>query len=167
MEESEPGERASPNESVVVFFRRDVTGIAEVFPIYVDDKLAGYSERRCYFEVRCEPGEHVFRSPPSSLGVDNVLLGTLPPDAILTAELAPGKVYFVETWLTGGGCNAIKTGLRPITRDQGRWERIEKTVSRLQPRRLRDGPPTIPRQQDLQFKEIVQKGRHLEPEDGR
>ena len=91
----------------------------------------------------------------------------MPPDTVVTAELAPGKTYFVETFLTGGGCDAILTGLRPVTRNQDRWDRIERKVSHLHPRRLRDGQTTLPRQEELEFKETAEKGRHLAPEDGR
>jgi hypothetical protein len=150
------------DEALVVFYRPAVTGNTSVFPIFADGRLAGYSEKRCYFEVRCEPGEHVFRSP----GVPGLFGAT--DDAVVTAELAAGKTYFIEAYASGGGCDhAYVPGLRPVTRSDPRWGRVERKASHLQARRLRDGQAAPSKQEEREFKEAVEKGSRLVSEDGR
>jgi hypothetical protein len=157
----DPGTPAA-NEALVVLFRPSTTGNATVFPINMDGRLAGYSERRCYFEVRCTPGEHVFRSPggPGLFGAT--------ADAVVTAELAAGKTYFIETYASGGGCDhPFVPGMRPVTRSSSLWGRVERKASHLQARRLRGGEAAPSKQQDLEFTEVAEKGQHLAPDDGR
>jgi hypothetical protein len=162
-----PSGPPAPNEAKVIFYRTDVTGNAATFPVYADHELVGYPERGRYFEVYCEPGEHVFSSPAQTLFSR--------PDVVVLATLEPGKSYFIQAYVSGGGCGELYPRFKPLTRGDSHWAKIDKKILKLQCRALaiQGGTETEAHQHRLikkqESKEPPSPGDEprLQPEDGR
>ena len=152
-----------PDVSKVIIYRTKTPGAP--FPIYGGENLVGYSESGSYFEILCEPGGHRFSSS-----------STWPSDAVVTADLAPGKTYYIESYVVGGGgCSVASPQLRPLTHENGQWAKIETKINRLQSRELGPENATVPARKPGEKLKRIEEGNmemridaeRLSREDGR
>jgi hypothetical protein len=162
MADGAPSGSPGPSEAKVVFYRTDVTGDPCPFPVYADKRLVGYPERGTYFEVLCEPGNHVFSSP----GVKAALSWPASGDAVVSATLDPGKTYYIQAYSSGDGWGSVFAHLKPLNRNDSRWARVEKKVWKLQCRALAQGTPDLIRKLEPKDGEVDPDGPRLNPEDG-
>jgi hypothetical protein len=138
----------------------------------------GDSEPGSYFEIRCAPGKHQFIMLSQPLGALNAeTITRSPPNwAAVEADLAPGKTYFVRSFVqavhvTGGRAPR----LAPVTRDSSEWpgaleSTLELRCTRLDPLKTRGERPQVEARIKAVYRQITEVAgvwTHLGPEDGR
>jgi hypothetical protein len=115
-----------PKEAKVVVYRTAVVGGFDNFPVYEyvneDGKLLGFTETGCYFEYRCEPGKHFFLTWGEG-------------DAFIEADLAPGKIYYIQAW-SKFGILSSRPGFAPVAPGTDAFRDLEKAWPELRCREL-------------------------------
>ncbi|HVR87343.1 MAG TPA: hypothetical protein VMU54_23665 [Planctomycetota bacterium] len=113
-------------EAKVIVYQRVRFSRAGLFPLYeaVDDqvKLLGFSEKDCYFEVRCSPGQHRFFTCGE---------GT----AFIEADLAEGRTYYIQAY-SEVGLLSTRLGFAPVTPGSPEMRKLDEIWPRLHCREL-------------------------------
>jgi len=162
MRDATPTAPPDAEECKVVIYRPSgMIGQLFTFPIYDGDKLLGFSEDGCYFEYRCAPGSHLFLSWSSN-------------EKIVDASLAGGKTYYLRSYGKMGFVVAA-AGLKPTTRQDENWAKVEEVVAQLKCRQLiseKAAEHESRRHEKVEklrkeLEEGSKKVQHLVPEDGK
>lgn len=126
MRDAEPTPPPGPGEAKVIVYRTAVLGGVDNFPVYEispdGSKLLGFTETGCYFEVRCEPGRHVF-------------LTWREGEAFVEAELEPGQTYYLQAWSKFGWVSS-RPGFAPVHAGGDDWRELQKSLPDLRCREL-------------------------------
>jgi hypothetical protein len=133
MRDAGPSDPPGPDESKVIIYRTSIVGSVAPHPVFDGSKLLGFAEKGKYFEVRCEPGKHLF-----NIGYHHDLwtsYWSVPGEAV-DADLAPGKTYYIRLYVGGGLVSTPGPRLAPLRMGTKEWETIEKKLRRLHCREL-------------------------------
>ena len=106
--------------SVVYFVRESALGLVINFSHFDNDKFIGKFDGADYLRYECAPGEHVFWAKAENRD-------------FITADLEPGKVYFVEVFPQMGMIKA-SVQLNPVKPDDAKTIKgILKLMSKRTP----------------------------------
>jgi hypothetical protein len=165
MRDAKPTPPPGPTEAKVVVYRTAVVGGFDNFPVYEyindDGKLLGFTETNCYFEYRCDPGKHFFLTWGEG-------------DAFIEADLAPGKIYYIQAW-SKLGILSSRPGFAPVAPGSEAFHELEKSWPEL---RCRELDPDKAVEYELRKEDRVREGRaayeagrkaaeQLKPDEGR
>jgi hypothetical protein len=165
MRPTTPTPPPGPEESKVVVYQTTRFAHAGHFPFYewieYDGRLLGFSQKDCYFEVRCPPGKHRFFTCGDGR-------------AYIEAELTGGLTYYIQAY-SDVGIFSTDLGFAPVSRDSEDMRKLEVAWPRLQCRELDpekaaeySSRRVIPVGEVRKgFEEESKEHSHLKPEDGR
>lgn len=130
-------------KSVVYFVRESPLGLVINFSFFDNDKFIGKFDGAEYMRYECAPGEHLFWSRAENRD-------------FITADLEPGKIYFVEVAPQMG---FVKASVKLIPVDP----KDAKTVKSMLKLINKKGPVTYPQEEldaeNERLQEAISQGR--------
>jgi len=148
MRDATPTPPPGLTESKVVVYRTAPVGGVDNFPVFEyaneDGKLLGFTETGCYFEYCCDSGKHFFLTWGEG-------------DAFIEADLAPGKIYYIQAW-SKFGILSSRPGFAPVAPGSREFRELEKAWATL---RCRELDPGKARDYEIQEEERVRKARSV------
>jgi hypothetical protein len=115
MRPASPTPAPASGEAKVIVYQRVRFSRAGLFPLYefVDNqvKLLGYSEKDCFFEVRCPPGLHRFFTCGEG-------------SSYIEAELTGGLTYYLQAY-SEVGLFSTRLGFAPVVPDSEEMRKLE------------------------------------------